>query len=55
MKAVLIVFHHCLRFAFFRVVCVDRRVVHRRLDGKTLLDHIQTRRNRRDKTIKETK
>lgn len=24
-------------------------------DGKTLLDHIQTRRNRRDKTIKETK
>ena len=47
--------HHCLRFAFFRVVCVDRRVVHRRLDGKTLLDHIQTRRNRRDKTIKETK
>lgn len=52
---VLTLFHHCLRFAFFRVVCVDRRVVHRRLDGKTLLDHIQTRRNRRDKTIKETK
>lgn len=46
---------HIHNIAFFRVVCVDRRVVHRRLDGKTLLDHIQTRRNRRDKTIKETK
>lgn len=40
MKAVLIVFTIVFGLLSFRVVCVDRRVVHRRLDGKTLLDHI---------------